>query len=314
VTTSGSGDSLVVASGGAFTNDAGNTALNAGPGNWLVWSQNPASDTLDGLLPNFKQYDATYGTTGVLGTGNGVLYTLAPQLTASLHGNVAKTYDGTAAATLTASNYSAAGKVGGDTVTLSDPGGASYDSANVGTGKQVTANGLAIASASNGSVTVYGYQLASTTAAADIGTISPATLTYVANPSSISKGQTPAGLTGTVTGLVAGQTLAEATTGTLTWITPATAMSPTGSYAIDGGGLSASNYVFEEAPGNLTAFTVKASGAPPASSLPPEASRAIASLQQQLGEPYAPAGSAAPESPDLHAPDVRIIGGGVRLQ
>jgi uncharacterized protein YfdQ (DUF2303 family) len=70
-----------------------------------------------------------------------------------------------------------AGAIDGDTVTLNDPVSGSYDTKDVGTGKTVTVNGIAIDSATNGSATVYGYQLASTSASGTIGEITPYALT-----------------------------------------------------------------------------------------------------------------------------------------
>ena len=61
-----------------------------------------------------------------------------------------------------------------------------------------------------------------------------------------------------MTGFVNGQTLADATTGTLSFTTTATATSNVGTYAINGSGLTADNgnYVFVQAAGNATALTV----------------------------------------------------------
>jgi hypothetical protein len=71
-------------------------------------------------------------------------------------------------------------------------------------------------------------------------------------------------------------------------------------YAIDGSGLSALNYLFEQAPDNATALQV-ASGS---------ASRVVTTIVAGLQQDET--------SPDddvntLHAPPVRIVGGGVRL-
>ena len=89
-------------------------------------------------------------------------------------------------------------------------------------------------------------------------TITPATLTYVADPASRFYGVTNPLFSGTVTGFVNGETLATATTGTLTWNSPATTTSNVGAYAINGSGLTANhgNYVFSHAAANATAFTV----------------------------------------------------------
>ena len=64
--------------------------------------------------------------------------------------------------------------------------------------------------------------------------------------------------TGTVGGFQTGDTQANATTGSLTFTSPATSASNVGSYAINGGGLSAINdkYTFLQAAGNATALTV----------------------------------------------------------
>ena len=39
-----------------------------------MYSNDPAADTRGGLVPDFKQYGATYGVTPVLGSGDGFLY------------------------------------------------------------------------------------------------------------------------------------------------------------------------------------------------------------------------------------------------
>ncbi|HVM59772.1 MAG TPA: YDG domain-containing protein [Verrucomicrobiae bacterium] len=96
-------------------------------------------------------------------------------LTAGLTGSATKNYNGTGFATLIPGNYTLSGVFSGDTVTLNDPSKAAYDTRNVGTGKLVTASGLAIsgASASN-------YVLSSTSASAAIGTINPTNITVTA--------------------------------------------------------------------------------------------------------------------------------------
>jgi hypothetical protein len=73
----GAGDSIVLAAGGNFINNAGVSALDPGAGRWLVYSTSPALDTSGGLAADFIQYDTTYGVTPVLGSGNGALYRVA---------------------------------------------------------------------------------------------------------------------------------------------------------------------------------------------------------------------------------------------
>src|ERR1019366_9376917 len=88
-------------------------------------------------------------------------------------------------------------------------------------------------------------------------TINPAmTLTYVADPASRLFGAANQTFTGTVTGFVNGDTQTSATTGTLTFISPAVVTDAVGTYAINGAGLSASNYVFAQAAGNSVALTI----------------------------------------------------------
>ena len=89
-------------------------------------------------------------------------------------------------------------------------------------------------------------------------TITPATLTYVADTQSRTYGATNPSLTGTVTGFVNNQTQSSATSGTLSFSTGATTASNVGSYAINGAGLTADhgNYVFVQATGNNTALTI----------------------------------------------------------
>ncbi|TCT01010.1 beta strand repeat-containing protein, partial [Paralcaligenes ureilyticus] len=398
ITASGTGDALTLAAGAAFVNNnaASNALSVSGGGRWLVWSQNPSADTRGGLAYSFKQYNAVNGTTPVAqSTGNGFLYTLAPTLTTTLTGVVGKIYDGTTAATLTASNYAApSGMVDGDTAVVASPGTATFDTKNVGVGKTVTSLGPTYTFA-DGSAAVYGYQasapvpgavgtitakaitvdaagankvydgttidavtLASAgvvsgdaitfsgdgrfadknagaakavsvsgisasgvdagnysltnATAATTADITPATLIYQAAAAQSVVGKTPLGLSGTVSGLVGGDTLAAATTGTLAWTSPATANSLAGVYAINGSGLAASNYLFAQAPGNATALTVQ-----PAASVgpvvPASAVNTVAALQQSAGPSYQTmwferGGLGLPLSTPL-----QIINGGVQL-
>ncbi|MCZ2110362.1 MAG: hypothetical protein LC118_12475 [Dehalococcoidia bacterium] len=87
-------------------------------------------------------------------------------------------------------------------------------------------------------------------------TVTPATLTYVANPASRTYGTANPAFTGTVTGFVNGDTLATATTGSLLFSSLASAASPVGAHALTGSGLSASNYIFTQASGNAMALQV----------------------------------------------------------
>ena len=87
-------------------------------------------------------------------------------------------------------------------------------------------------------------------------TINPATLTYVANPVSVSYGTANLALGGTVTGFVNGDSQSTATTGSLRFDAVASPTSGVGSYLINGSGLLARNYVFVQSAANFTALTI----------------------------------------------------------
>jgi hypothetical protein len=86
--------------------------------------------------------------------------------------------------------------------------------------------------------------------------VTPATLTYVATPASRNTRQPNPPFSGTVSGLINGDTLASAAPGTLGFTSSAGSSAPVGQYAIDGSGLTARNYVFQQDPANATALTI----------------------------------------------------------
>ncbi|MDR3521330.1 MAG: YDG domain-containing protein, partial [Acidocella sp.] len=144
-----------------------------------------------------------------------------------------------------------------------DPTSGSYASPDVnpvGSPINVTVTGLSISG-----TTASDYVLASSSANGNIGNITPATLTYVANTDSRTYGAANPIFTGTVTGFVDGQNQGDATSGTLSFTSPANASSPATTatngdpkYAINGSGLTADNgdYVFVQTAGNATALTI----------------------------------------------------------
>ncbi len=162
-----------------------------------------------------------------------------------------KVYDGSTATTATAT---AAGVLGGDSVTVSLL--AAFADANAGVGKAVNF------SVTTGGASAANYALASSTGSTT-ATITPATLAFNANPLTAPAGAPLPPLTGTVSGFIGSETLASATTGTLGWTTPATPASEAGNYAITGGGLTALNYQFVQAAGNATALTLTPAPAQP---------------------------------------------------
>ncbi len=188
-----------------FTNSYGAGALSTpnGSSRWLVYSTNAdpfngsTGDTRNGLVYSFKQYNTSYGGT-IQGSGNGLIYSYAPTVTAGLTGTVSKTYDGTTSATLATGNYSISGAVDGDTVTLNNPASGNYDTQNVGSSKTVIVTGASIASVTNGAATVYGYGLASNTVNGNVGSITAKvlTITGMSATSRVYDGSLVAALTG----------------------------------------------------------------------------------------------------------------------
>ena len=190
-------------------------------------------------------------------SASGVIARITPRpLTVTLVDNVQKAYDGTTTATLTAANLSLTGLASGDDIGLT-LGEASYASANVGSGILVSASLSPANYVARGTVLLSNYLLPGSTSAA-IGTIAPLRLTYVAAPVVRLSAQSDPIFTGTVTGFLTGEDLHSATTGDLLFETSALTSSPAGQYPILGAGLTAPNYVFEQAPENATALTITA--------------------------------------------------------
>jgi hypothetical protein len=174
-----SGDAIVIDAGtGPFDNQAGASALSAANGRWLVYSANPANDTVGGLPASFRQLNAPFGTTP-LGAGSGLLYSQAATLTASLQGTINKVYDRSTAATVAPVNYLVSGALATDVVALNNPAVGAYTTAGTaatpqgaGTGKTVLVTGVT-ASVTDGTsgIPVYGYQFDGT-ASGTVGSIS----------------------------------------------------------------------------------------------------------------------------------------------
>ena len=202
-----------------------------------------------------------------------------------------KVYDATTHAVIA---LGSSGLLAGDAVTLTGTG--HFADKNVGAAQAVTVD----VEAQGADAGNYLFRPAPGT----VADITPATLVYQADPASFPSGGDWGSLGGAVSGLVGGETLADATAGTLTWQTPATTTTPAGTYAIEGSGLSARNYVFVQSPGNANALQLIASGAPAPLAVPGLIGPAVASLQQT---------DDTDEAPTLSAPNVRIVNGGVRL-
>lgn len=128
----------------------------------------------------------------------------------------------------------------------------SYDNKNAGTGKTLTPAGLVINDGNSG--TNYTVNYVNNTS----GVITLATLTYVATPATKVYGDANPSFTGNVSGFVSGDNLTNATIGNLAFTTSANNTSSTGTYAINGGGLTAQNYGFVQATANNSALTITA--------------------------------------------------------
>ena len=169
-----------------------------------------------------------------------------------------KVYDGGTAAS--AASVTLAGVLEGDTVVGRGTG--QFVDKAVGVAKPLTISGFSLSGNDAGN-----YRLLETTPASLSAAITPATLVYRADGSSIAVGSPLPAFTGRVIGLQGDDTLANATTGQLAFATPATPASEPGRYAINGSGLAASNYVFTQAPSNATALILVA---PPVVLPPPQ--------------------------------------------
>ncbi|HUK61041.1 MAG TPA: YDG domain-containing protein, partial [Stellaceae bacterium] len=164
-----------------------------------------------------------------------------------------RVYDATTAADTASSALAITNDLDGTNLTLSGTG--TLASANAGS-EHFAALGTLLLGGSAAS----NYTTSGITTNGSAVSITPATLTYTANPASGLSGAPIPPLSGTVpaTEFKGSDTLASATTGTLVFTTMATPASGAGSYAINGSGLSANfgNYVFVQAAANATALTL----------------------------------------------------------
>jgi O-glycosyl hydrolase len=245
----------------------GTTAATLAPANYTL-SGVVSGDTVTLNNPTSGTYDNRNQGTGKTVTVTGLTisgasttnYTLSSTSASGTVGTInktnitvtaaanAKTYDGTTSAAATPTVTSGSLQTG-DAANFTE----TYDTKNVGTGKTLTPAGTV--SDGNGGNN-YNYTFVTSAN----GTITAATLTYTANPASMTYGSAVPGLSGSVSGFVGSDTQGNATTGTLTFTTPATSSSSVSSYAINGSGLTAinGNYTFVQAAGNATALTINA--------------------------------------------------------
>jgi hypothetical protein len=122
-------------------------------------------------------------------------------------------------------------------------------SSNVGS-YPIDGSGIAAASGN------YSFRFVQGPANATALRIDPATLVITVDPEYRLVGTPNPPLSGSVTGFRLADSLETATSGQLSFTTPATVMSPPGSYATTGVGLSAPNYVFVQSAINEKGLTV----------------------------------------------------------
>jgi filamentous hemagglutinin family protein len=260
-----SGYSIQLSAGGNFINNAGANALSMPSGaNFAIFSAAPAGDVFGGLNSGNTAY---WGTTyaSIAGTtpphlGNRYVFAIQPTLTVSTS-SASKVYGVDDSASLQ-TGYTVSGLQPGVSGayladTVSSVFGTAAQAISVGSAATANVGTYAITVSNNNPANDYipanGYAIVAQNGTL---TVTPATLAYVANTAARAFGAANAAFSGNVTGFVNGDTLASATSGALVFATAATAASPVGSYAINGSGLSAANYLFTQAPGNATALTI----------------------------------------------------------
>ncbi|MEF7614418.1 YDG domain-containing protein [Aquincola sp. MAHUQ-54] len=216
-----------------------------------------------------------------------------------------KLYDGSTGASVTLGGLD--GLVAGEQLTFTTR--ASFGDANAGNGKSVLV-GVTAANGAGGLASNYAVP-ASLVASGDI---LQRTLTYTADALTLPAGSALPALTGSVSGFIEGENLGNATSGTLRFTTPATTASPAGSYAIDGGGLVAANYRFEQAEGNAVALTLTPSQ-PPQDAATPAQQATPAELARTLSL-LAPLSNLTMPLQDraLDATQALATGGGLRFR
>ncbi|MFM2067638.1 MAG: hypothetical protein RLZZ584_2547, partial [Pseudomonadota bacterium] len=247
-------DALVLHATGNFINNAGPSALSTPNSNWQVWTSDPAGDVRGGLAYDFKQYNAFFNISTPAQGGNGVFYTVAPQLDATLTatGAVSKRYDGTTAISAAgAANLTlaaASGAIDGDSITLT--GDLAYAGKNAATAVNVVASNIVVRATDGATgVPVYGYDLvdpSATAVAAGVGTIDKALLTVATTvtASKVYDGSNAAQFSSTFSGVVAGESLALSQTGTYNSKNVADATTITVSNSFNPVGVGA-NYAFD---------------------------------------------------------------------
>jgi len=242
------GSDITLVAGHVFRNLANATLLPGGGGHWKVFADTwlgEQAGPLAGSGPNPNRYNCGYGAPCVAalpGDANMFVYRQQPRVDIALvNPNPARPYG----AANPSFDVATSGLIKGDTMGTAVTG-AYVTPATPGSNVQnYPIEGQFVSPA--------GYVVV---AAPGTLRVDPATLTYVAAPSVRPVGRPGLPLTGSVSGLVNGDTLPSATTGTLNFSSAAGVFVPPGRYSVEGAGLSAANYRFVQAASNATALLV----------------------------------------------------------
>lgn len=235
------GDSLVLNAGRNFINNHDAAALDAGAGRWLVYSADPAANTLGGAPADFKRYNKTfaaYAPENVAENGNGLLYSIAPIVTVRAK-DVTREY-GDANPVFT-SAYS--GLIDGDVAAYALNGTANYVALGADGDVGVSAITPTIGTLSSD----LGYQFAFAEGAL---TIDPATLTVKVNDAVRDQGQANPEFDATITGFKLSDSVSSLDAAPLFEV-GATPSSPAGLYDITAYGASDAHYNFVYIDGGL---------------------------------------------------------------
>jgi filamentous hemagglutinin family protein len=256
--TSGSAanDSLVLAAGRNFINNAGATPLNPGAGRFLVYSTDPTANTMGGFASTGNAFSRTYAANAPTDasmtslSGNRMVYSVTPVLTIT-GDNQAKVY-GAADPGLTYTLNS--GLVAGDTAATALAGLLAAP-----TGSAASAGTHAITQGTLASA--LGYGIAYTNGTLTVGKATVSVTGVVANNKTYDSNATATlGNIGTLTGLAYGELLTLNSTGaSFSDANAANGKTVTATYGLANGvGGLASNYQLAAAPVTTTADIAKA--------------------------------------------------------
>ena len=231
ITASGAGTSVIIAaSGGNFTNNSGAISLSNNEARFLIYSQNPTDSTTTGLTAT-PYYDTSFSEFAPdlsAVTGSRFVYTHAPTLTVTVDDKT-RAY-GAANPALTAA---ITGYINGD-ATSATTGEAAFST----TADANTNAGTATITASRGTLANdynYGFTFSGGTL-----TIDKIELAFAVDNASRAYGDANPAFSGTFTGFVNGDTIADVSA--IAYDTLATAASGVGAYDIGATGITATNY------------------------------------------------------------------------